>query len=88
MSKLTIDACIHQEQSYLQFKNSNEGFKKLCKWSLKQSKQAKENLLFIFEHTGLYSQQLSVYLSKEGYHFAVVPGLAVKRSYWVLPGER
>ena len=87
VSKLTIDASVHQQQSSRQFINSNEGFKKLCKWSLKQSKQTKENLLFIFEHTGLYSQQLSVYLSKEEYHFVIVPGLAIKRSLGIARGK-
>ena len=52
MSKLNFDVRIHSTQSYEQFENSNKGFVKFHKWVYKNSSFPKENILFIFEHTG------------------------------------
>lgn len=87
VSKLTIDVVIHKSKSYKQFKNTNKDFKTLCKWALSQSKVCKDNLLFVFEHTGLYSYQLAVYLSKKEFNFSIVPGLEIKRSLGLSRGK-
>lgn len=87
VSKLTIDVVIHQSKNYRKFENTNKGFRILCKWALSHSKAKKENLLFVFEHTGLYSYQLAVYLSKQGYSFSIVPGLEIKRSIGIARGK-
>lgn len=87
VSKLTIDVVIHQSKDYRQFKNTNKGFSILCKWALSKSKVDKNNLLFVFEHTGLYSHQLAVYLSKEEFNFVIVPGLEIKRSLGITRGK-
>jgi len=87
VSKLTIDVVIHQNKNYRKFENTNKGFRILCKWALSHSKEKKENLLFVFEHTGLYSHQLAVYLSKKGYSFSIVPGLEIKRSLGIARGK-
>ena len=87
VSKLTIDVVIHQSKDYRQFENTNKGFRSLCKWALSKSKVDKKNLLFVFEHTGLYSHQLAVYLSKEEFNFVIVPGLEIKRSLGIARGK-
>jgi len=87
MSKLTFDVRIHSSQAYVQFKNSKTDFKELLKWSFKNSAFSKENILFIFEHTGLYSHQLAVYLTEQKVPFALVPGLEIKRSLGITRGK-
>lgn len=87
MSKLTFDVRIHSSQAYAQFKNSKTDFKELLKWSFKNSAFSKENILFIFEHTGLYSHQLAVYLTQQKVPFALVPGLEIKRSLGIARGK-
>ena len=87
MSKLTFDVRIHSSQAYVQFKNSKTDFKELLKWSFKNSAFSKENILFIFEHTGLYSHQLAVYLTEQKVPFALVPGLEIKRSLGIARGK-
>jgi transposase len=87
VSKLTLDVVIHKSREYHQFENSNRGFAKLSKWALKQSNVNRENLLYVFEHTGLYSYQLAQYLSEKSFHFVIVPGLEIKRSLGISRGK-
>ncbi len=87
VSKLTIDVAIHQTKDYQQFENTNKGFGVLCKWALSQSKATKETLLFVFEHTGLYSHNLAIYLSTKEFNFLMVPGLEIKRSLGIARGK-
>ncbi len=87
VSKLTIDVVVHKSKSYRQFENSNKGFATLCKWALSESKVDTKRLLFVFEHTGLYSHQLAVYLSKKNFSFSIVPGLEIKRSVGIARGK-
>ena len=61
MSKLTMDVTVHHSKAYSKFENSKEGFKQMIKWAYKKSDIRKDEILFIFEHTGLYSYQLSVF---------------------------
>ncbi|WP_223447182.1 hypothetical protein [Polaribacter litorisediminis] len=55
MSKLTFDARIHSSQIESEFQNDKKGYKKLVDWTYKNSELPKENIIFVFEHTGLYS---------------------------------
>ncbi len=87
VSKLTIDVVIHKSKAYQQFENSSEGFAQLNKWALKHSKIDAENLLYVFEHTGLYSYQLAQHLSEKGCPFMMVPGLQIKRSLGISRGK-
>ena len=87
MSKLTFDVRIHSNQFYEQFENNKEGFAKLLKTVNKHSLYSKENILFVFEHTGLYSHQLSVYLTERKVHFSLIPGLEIKRSLGIARGK-
>ena len=87
MSKLNFDVRIHSTQFYQQFENTKKGFVKLLKWVYKNSSYSKENILFIFEHTGLYSHQLAVYLTEQEVSFSLVPGLEIKRSLGIVRGK-
>ena len=87
MSKLKFDARIHSNQSYKVFENSNKGFKEYVKWVYKNSPYSKEEILFVFEYTGLYSFQLSTYLSDHNISFALIPGLQIKRSLGISRGK-
>ncbi len=87
MSKLTFDTRVHSSQAYMEFENTKDGFNKLLKWVYKNSTFSKENILFVFEHTGLYSHQLSVYLTEKKVSFSLVPGLEIKRSLGIARGK-
>lgn len=87
VSKLTLDATIHSTQDHLQVENNEKGFKKLIKWSRLNSSLNQEETLYLFENTGLYSYQISVYFASEDISFSVVPGLEIKRSLGITRGK-
>jgi len=87
ISKSTFDARIHGNQMFEVFENSNIGFKELVKWAFKNSPFPKEDILFVFEHTGLYSFGLSVFLTERNVPFVLVPGLEIKRSLGLARGK-
>ena len=87
ISKSTLDGCLHTSGLQEVFDNGFEGIADLVGWSLENSKVGKENLLFVFEHTGLYAHQPVQYLIHESLLFHVVPGLEVKRSLGIARGK-
>jgi len=87
VSKLTIDVCIQSTQQVLQFKNNNTGFKQMLKWGFKNTTFAKEEILIVFEHTGMYSHNVSVFLTDENISFCMVSGLEIKRSMGIVRGK-
>jgi len=87
VSKETLDVIIHTAGLISQFENSAKGYKMLSKWVMKNVTYPIENLLFAFEHTGLYSFPLSVFLSENGYSFIMIPGLEMKRSLGLKRGK-
>jgi transposase len=87
VSKLVVDIRIHSNQMYCQLENSNKSFKNMVKWCLKNSPCADDEVLFVFEHTGLYSHNLAVYLTDQKIPFHMVPGLEIKRSLGIARGK-
>lgn len=87
ISKLKFDARIHSTQIFKTFDNSKEGFKELLSWQKSNSSHFDSETLFVFEHTGLYSYQLSIFLSERNLPFVMVPGLAIKRSLGISRGK-
>ena len=87
MSKLTFDAKIHSSQAGNKFDNNKKGYKKLVEWTYKNSDFPKEHIIFVFEHTGLYSHGLSVYLASKDIPFLIVPGLEIKKSMGMVRGK-
>ncbi|MCK9421002.1 MAG: IS110 family transposase [Bacteroidales bacterium] len=87
VSKETLDVIIHTVGLTDQFENSLQGYKKLTKWVEKHVTSARESLLFAFEHTGLYSYPLSVFLAENGYSFLMILGLELRRSLGITRGK-
>ena len=87
VSKSTIDVCIHTIQLVSQFENSNAGFKKMRIWINKNIIFFKEEILFVFENTGMYSHQLSVFLTEKEIPFYIASGLDIKRSIGIVRGK-
>lgn len=87
VSKLTIDVFIRENQVHKKFKNEVGGFSQLVSWLQKQVGISMESVLVCFEHTGLYSMSLALYLEKEGIAFAMIPALEIKRSLGVTRGK-
>ena len=87
ISKLTFDVRIHGNQMANVFENSCKGFKKMMEWTYKNSTFPKNKTLFIFEHTGLYSHALSVFLAERDIPFALVPGMEIKKSMGIARGK-
>ena len=86
-SKLTLDCCIHNNGAQEIFDNAPEAIAAMVNWSLDTSGLDKEELLFVFEHTGLYTHRLIQYLGGNDYLFHVVPGLEIKRSMGIARGK-
>jgi len=87
VSKSLVDVCIHSKQFFNQFKNDNTGFKQMWNWILRNFNNSKPELLFVFEHTGMYSYNLTTFLSKKELPFYIASGLAIKRSLGIARGK-
>jgi len=87
VSKLTLDCCIHGSQELKTFKNDFDGIMRMIDWSLRKSGVDRENLLFVLEHTGLYSDYLVRLLDGEDYSMSIVSGLEIKRSLGITRGK-
>lgn len=87
VSKSTLDCFIHQAKKQRVFTNSPQEIFQMIQWSLDNSAVDKQNLLFVFEHTGLYSYQLAQCLSEKGCLYQAVPALEIKRSLGLVRGK-
>ncbi len=87
VSKLTFDACIHRTQDVMVFENTKKGYLELLKWIKKQTNTEVSTILFVFEHTGLYSHNLSLFLDTNTLHFVAISGLEIKRSMGLVRGK-
>lgn len=86
-SKLELDCYVHGSGARGKFGNDLEGIDRMVGWSLENCTVEMDGLLFVFEHTGLYTHQLIQYLGANGYLFQVVPGLEIKRSMGIARGK-
>lgn len=87
VSKLKIDVHVYSSKAFEIFDNTDKRIKKMLKWALKNSEYEQTEILFVFEHTGLYSERLARVLSAENIAFSIVPGLAIKRSMGITRGK-
>jgi len=87
VSKLTLDCCDHNSGKQTVFENNLEAIETMVEWSFKNTGTIKPHLLFVFEHTGLYTYKLIQYLSENGYLYCVVPGLEIRRSLGISRGK-
>lgn len=87
VGKSKLDVHIHSCQRAATFKNCRQGLAEMIKWVFKNSKSDPENMLYAFEHTGLYSERLKRYLSENEFSFVMIPGLEIKRSQGITRGK-
>ena len=87
VSKVSLDAHVHSNKYKGTFENSEKGFVSLVKWAYANSGHPKENILFIFEHTGLYSEKLAEHLSSNQVPCTIVAGLQIKKSLGIVRGK-
>jgi len=87
VDKLNLVVRVHTTQLENVFGNNLNGFKQFDKWIKQEVKLPKENILIAFEHTGLYSLQLSVFLKEQQYLYAVLSGLELKKSLGIKRGK-
>ena len=87
IGKLKNELRIHTSQKTYEFDNTQAGLKKMQQWVRKNVDVDKKELMFCFEHTGLYSHPLCVFLTENKYHYAVIPGLELKRSIGISRGK-
>lgn len=87
ISKLTFDVRIHSNQCYRVFDNTPKGFKELIKWVDKNNPISKEYTLFILEYTGIYSEEIALFFTKNDIPFSLIPGLEIKKSLGISRGK-
>ena len=87
VSKKTIDVLLHLVGSYCQFENTVKGYKGMLLWIKKQTGLDLDQVLICFEHTGLYSLSLAMFLNEEKILFSMVSALEIKRSLGIVRGK-
>jgi transposase len=87
VSKLSLDVFIRETQAHKQFKNDLEGFASLTLWLEKQTKEPLDYVLLCFEHTGLYSLPLAIFLEERKIPFSMIPALEIKKSLGITRGK-
>ncbi len=87
ISKLSLDVFIRETQAHKLFKNDSRGFVSLIQWVEKQTEESVTSILFCFEHTGLYSLPLALFLEDEHIPFSMIPALEIKRSLGITRGK-
>ncbi|TXD54061.1 MULTISPECIES: IS110 family transposase [unclassified Polaribacter] len=85
VSKLTIDAHIHNQCVHRVFSNTPKGYKALLFWT--ESYLEDQVYFFCFENTGHYSTNLSIYLSEKAIDYVEESPLAINRSSGVVRGK-
>lgn len=87
VGKLKNEARTHIGQNTFDFENNPAGFRKMEKWVSSKVNCQKQEIVFAFEHTGLYSFSLCVFLTAKKYSYIVIPGLELKRSMGITRGK-
>lgn len=87
VSKATLDLFDHTNRIHVQVSNNPAGFKELIKWTAKANKAGLSTVLFCFEHTGIYSLPLAIFLTEQKLDYAMVPGLEIKYSMGITRGK-
>jgi transposase len=86
ISKEKVDIRLFDSKMDGKYDNKPSGFRKMISLIEKQVDKDTE-LMFCFEHTGLYAVPLQVFLEKENKAYHMVSGLQVKRSLGIQRGK-
>jgi transposase len=87
VGKEELELIMHTCQLSLNFANTPKGLNSMLKWVFGNMPCSKEELLFAFEHTGLYSYPLSVLLTEKELSYIMIPGLEIHRSLGISRGK-
>lgn len=87
VSKDTLDVHIHKENMHQKFGNTQSEIEKMVEWVFSYIKCSAGEVVFVFEHTGMYSDRTMSVLAQKGIKFAMVSGLEVKRSMGLVRGK-
>lgn len=87
VSKLTLDVFIYSTKDKARFNNTLEGIIKVLNWVLSISPYSKEEIFLVYEHTGIYAEQLTDLLTKKKMFYKVVSGLEIKKSLGIVRGK-
>lgn len=88
VSKSTIDVYVFQGGQHAVFSNNKKGFNEMTEWIMEQTGEViYSEIIFAFEHTGLYSDNLMMFLDEQNFPFTVVSGLEIKRSMGIRRGK-
>jgi transposase len=87
VSKDTLDAYNYKLEKHHTFKNQLEGFRKLIQWSENCHDHQITSTLFCFEHTGVYSLALSVFMEENNFYYKLLTGLEVRRAAGLARGK-
>lgn len=87
VSKLKLDVFIKEKQVHRMFKNDTNGFGILTQWLQDQAQVPLDSIIVCFEHTGLYSMSLALYLEEKKIPFSMIPALEIKRSLGITRGK-
>ncbi len=88
VSKLTFDVCIYGSTAHRKFTNDQSGFQLFFQWIRKLSTpESMDSVLICFEHTGMYSLTLALYLEESKCVFAMISPLEIKRSLGIVRGK-
>jgi transposase len=88
VSKSTIDVYVRNGGLHSVFPNREEGFLEMIEWIQGNAGNISVyEILFAFEHTGLYSYNLAIFLDENNYSFSMIAGLELKRSRGISRGK-
>jgi len=87
VSKNTLDVHDYKLNCHKEYQNLESGFKQMICWARKNHGRNLNGIIFCFEHTGIYSLPLAVFLSKKKVSFTIVPGLEIKKSLGMVRGK-
>lgn len=87
VSKKTIDVKLHLAGVHYKFANKVKGYKSLLAWVKKRTGLNLDQVMICFEHTGLYSLPLAVFLSEQKIIFCMESALQIKRSLGLTRGK-
>ena len=87
VSKLKLDVFIRENNVHRLFKNDLSGFELLEHWLQEKTRQPLHSVLVCFEHTGMYSMSLALFLEERKIPFSMIPSLEIKRSLGITRGK-
>ncbi|TRX52349.1 IS110 family transposase [Fulvivirga sp. M361] len=87
VSKSHLDIFMYTKGQHIRLPNTISGLDKMINWIWRLIDLTPTKVLFGFEHTGLYSLPLSLFLDEKHYCFTIIPGLQLKRSRGIVRGK-